>query len=224
MRTLAAIIAVTTIACAGRAGPAPTAAPTAAPAQQAPTQGRDTAAAARQGADGGPRAYGSVITAQARTDSGVFIVHRVGERLYYEIPRAMFDREFTLIADRRGTQRGVGWAGEEVVDRLVRWERIGNKVLLRVVSYAMRADSTLPVSRAVRASNQAPIAMSFDVASWSPKDSNAVIEVGRLFTTDVPEFSMRRQLRARRLDPARSIIERARSFPRNVEVSAYHTF
>ena len=228
MRAFAAIIAFASIACAGRAGsapnPAPSAAPTATPAQQAPAQGRDTAAGGRQGADGGPRAYSSVITAQARTDSGVFIVHRVGDRLYYEIPRAMFNREFTLIADRRGTQRGVGWAGEEVVDRLVRWERIGNRVLLRVVSYAMRADSTLPVSRAVRASNQAPIAMSFDVAAWSPSDSNAVIEVGRLFTTDVPEFSMRRQLRARRLDPARSIIERARSFPRNIEVSAYHTF
>jgi hypothetical protein len=80
------------------------------------------------------------------------------------------------------------------------------------------------VHRAVRLSNQAPIIMSFDVAAWSPGDSNAVIDVGRLFTTDVAEISMRRQLRARRLDPARSALERARSFPRNIEVSAYHTF
>ena len=232
MRLLAAFLVFVTVACArtpssSAASPAPAPAPAAAPAAQAPAaqpQGRDTAAAARQGQDAGPRAYASVITRQAQTDSGVFIVHRINDRLYYEIPRTMFNREFTLIADRRGTQRGVGWAGEEVVDRLVRWERIGNRVLLRVVSYAMRADTTLPVSRAVRASNQAPIAMSFDVAAWSPTDSNAVIDVGRLFTTDVPEFSMRRQLRARRLDPARSVLERARSFPRNIEVSAYHTF
>lgn len=228
MRLLASILSLVTLACAGTAAapapaPAPSSAPAQAPAGQAPAR-QDSAAGGRPAQDAGPRPYASVITRQAVTDSGVFIVHRIAERLYYEIPRGMFSREFTLIADRRGTQRGVGWAGEEVVDRLVRWERLGNKVLLRVVSYAMRADSTLPVSNAVRLSNQAPIVMSFDVAAWSPGDSNAVIEVGRLFTTDVPEFSMRRQLRARRLDPARSALERARSFPRNVEVSAYHTF
>ena len=230
MRLLATLIAFATLACAGTArSAAPTAAPAGAPAPQQPAggqaparQGADSAAGGRQ--DGGPRAYSAVITRQAVTDSGVFIVHRIGDRLYYEVPRAMFGREFTLIADRRGTQRGVGWAGEEVVDRLVKWERFGNRVLLRVLSYAMRADSALPVSRAVALSNQAPIIMSFDVASWSPGDSNAVIEVGRLFTTDVPELSMRRVLRARRLDPARSVLDRARSFPRNVEVSAYHTF
>jgi hypothetical protein len=172
----------------------------------------------------GPKPYREVITAQAVTDSGVFHVHRIGEKLFYEIPRPLFGREFTFVADARGTQRGVGYAGEEVQDRVVRWERLGNRVLLRLVSYAMVADSTLSVSRAVRLSNQAPIIMSFDVAAWSETDSNAVIEVTRLFTTDVPEINIKRQIRARRLDDRRSVIERARSFPRNVEVSALQTF
>jgi hypothetical protein len=165
-----------------------------------------------------------VITAQAVTDSGVFHVHRILEKLYYEIPRGLFGREFTFVADRRGTQRGVGYAGEEVSDRVVRWERIGHRVLLRLVSYAMVADSTLPVSRAVRLSNQEPVIMSFDVAAYSPDDSNTVIEVTRLFTNDVPEINIKRQIRARRLDTSRSVVTRARSFPRNIEVSALQTF
>lgn len=172
-----------------------------------------------------PKPYNQVITAGALTDSGVFIIHRIGEKLFYEIPPAMFGREFLLVADQRGTIRGIRYAGEEISNRIVVWERMGNKVFLRIVSYAMRADSTQPVARAVRLSNIAPIIMSFDIAAWHTPDSNAVIEATRLFTTDVQELNLRQLgVRVRRMDPARSVVERARSFPRNVEISALQTF
>jgi len=169
--------------------------------------------------------YNQVITPGAVTDSGVFIVHRISEKLFYEIPKAMFGRQFLMVADQRGTIRGVRYAGEEISNRIVVWERMGNKVFLRIVSYAMRADSNQPVARAVRLSNIAPIIMSFDVASWHTPDSTAVIEVTKLFTTDVAELNLRQSgMRIRRMDPARSVVDRARSFPRNVEVSALQTF
>jgi hypothetical protein len=169
--------------------------------------------------------YNQVITAGAVTDSGVFTIHRIGEKLFYEIPKAMFGREFLLVADQRGTIRGVRYAGEEISNRIVEWERMGNKVFLRIVSYAMRADSTQPVARAVRLSNIAPIILSFDVASWHTPDSAAVIEATKLFTTDVPELNLRQSgMRIRRMDPARSVVDRARAFPRNIEVSALQTF
>ncbi len=52
-----------------------------------------------------------MITKDAVTDSGVFIVHRIQDKLFYEIPRPMLDRDFRLVVDRRGTIRGVGYAG-----------------------------------------------------------------------------------------------------------------
>jgi hypothetical protein len=173
-----------------------------------------------------PKPYREVIPATAKPDSGVFIVYRIGDKLFYEIPRAMFGREFLWVSDNRGTIRGVGYAGEEATDRVVRWERLGNHVFLRVVSYDMVADSALPVSRAVRLSNEAPIIISFDAAAYSPEDSNVVLDVTKLFTTDVPELNIRqsRGVRVRSFDAARSAITRARSFPRNIEVSAYQTF
>ncbi len=198
-----------------------------------PTPARQdtTRAASGGGRQGGapdataPKAYNQVITPGAVTNSGVFTVHRIGEKLFYEIPKAMFGREFLLVADQRGTIRGVRYAGEEISNRIVVWERLGNKVFLRIVSYAMRADSTQPVARAVRLSNIAPIIMSFDVASWHTPDSSAVIEATKLFTTDVAELNLRQSnVRVRRMDPARSLVERARAFPRNVEVSALQTF
>ena len=158
-----------------------------------------------------PKPYNQVITAGAVTDSGVFIIHRISDKLFYEIPRSMLGREFRLVVDRRGTIRGLGYAGEQISARVVRWDRLGNHVLLRLVSFAMRADSTLPVARAVDLSNTPPILKSFDIATWSPKDSNVVIEVTSLFTTDVSELNARQLgLRVRRFDPARSFVERRR--------------
>jgi len=197
---------------------------------QNPPQGQQAAPAAgpgaRPAAQEGPKPYRDVIPATAQPDSGVFIVYRITDKLYYEIPQAMLGRDFLWVSDQRGTIRGVGYAGEEITDRVVRWERLGNKVFLRLVSYDMVADSGLPVSRAVRLSNQAPIVASFDVAAFSPEDSNLVVEATKLFTSDIAELNLRqaRGVRVRSFDAARSAIERARSFPRNIEVSAYQTF
>src|SRR5438552_17345287 len=63
---------------------------------------------------GAPKPYSQVITSGATTDSGVFTLHRIGEKLFYEIPMAMFGREFLMVADQRGTVRGVRYAGEEI--------------------------------------------------------------------------------------------------------------
>src|SRR6267378_3363708 len=228
MRALSVLLLFGVLACS-RATSAPRGAaqqPSPAPA----TARQDTARApgARVGSQApgeGLKPYNQVITAQAVTDSGVFIVHRIGEKLFYEIPRRMLGREFRLVVDRRGTIRGLGYAGEQIAARVVRWDRLGTRVLLRMISFAMRADSTLPVSRAVDLSNTPPIIKSFDIAAWSPKDSNAVIEVTSLFTSDVSELNARQLgIRVRRFDPARSFVERARSFPVNVEVTALQTF
>jgi hypothetical protein len=173
----------------------------------------------------GPKPYAQVITAEATNDTGVFIVHRLAEKLYFEIPRAALERPFLLVARYSATPAGTRYAGEELNDRVVRWQRVGNRVLLRNVSYTVVADSTAPVSRAVQLSNFEPVIQSFNVAAYSPNaDSNAVIDVTPLYTTDVPELSARRALRARRLDPARSLIERAVTFPTNVEVEALQTY
>ena len=179
----------------------------------------------RAGQAEGPKPYDQVITRAATTDSGVFIVHQIGEKLFYEIPRAQLNQEFLLVADYAATQEGTRYGGENLNSQVVRWQRMGNRVLLRGVNYDMVADSTNPVSRAVRLSNVEPVIMSFDVAAFSPNaDSNVVIETTKLFTTDVPELDARRVYRMRQLDPARSFVERARSFPTNIEVSALHTF
>ncbi len=64
----------------------------------------------------------------------------------------------------------------------------------------------------MRASNNATIIMSFNVAAFH--DGDPVIEVSRLFNTDVPEISARQQLGATAFDASRSFIDHVTPYPR----------
>jgi uncharacterized protein DUF4953/uncharacterized protein DUF5117/uncharacterized protein DUF5118 len=180
----------------------------------------------------GPKPYKEVVTDKAVSDTGVFIIHRIGDQLLFEIPRAQLDQEFLLVGDLAGAQDGTGYAGVVSMSRVVRWQRMGNRVLLRNVGYNIVADSTTTVSRAVRLNNVEPIIMAFDVAAYNA-DSNPVIDVSKLFTTDVPEMSVAGRGapgagpgggRGRHFDTARSLIEQAKVFPTNLNVRALQTW
>jgi predicted Zn-dependent protease with MMP-like domain len=121
------------------------------------------------------------------------------------------------------TTLGVGYGGQAAGNRVVKWERKGNRILLRNVSYDVVADPRLPVSRAVQAANNDTIIMAFNIEALG-KDDSAVIDVSRLFTTEVTEFSARTRLRARGFDASRSFIEKTKSFPTNIEVEVSQTY
>jgi hypothetical protein len=174
-------------------------------------------------APGTPRPYDRVITKEAKSDTGVFTVHRIGERLYYEIPAAQLNKEFLWVSQIARTTVGAGQGGQAVGSRVVRWERHNNRVFLRSVSYDIVADRNMPIAQAVAAANNDTILMAFNVEALG-KDEAPVIDVTRLFTTEVPEFSGRSRVRSRAFDASRSFVERAVSFPENIEVEATHTF
>lgn len=186
------------------------------PAQAAPQEERRTGTPE-------PRPYDRVITREARSDEGVFTVHRIGDRLFYEIPKAMLDKEFLWVSQIARTTLGAGWGGQAAGNRVVRWDRRGNRVFLRNVAYDVVADAAQPIAQAVKAANNDTILMAFNVEAIG-KDDAAVVDVTRLFTTEVPEFSARARVRSRQFDANRSFIERAVSFPENIEVEATHTY
>jgi uncharacterized protein DUF4953/uncharacterized protein DUF5117/uncharacterized protein DUF5118 len=169
------------------------------------------------------RPYDRVITKDAKSDTGIFSVHRIKEKVYYEIPKSELGKDFLWVSQIARTTLGVGYGGQAAGRHVVRWERHANRVLLRSVSFEVVADPKLPVSRAVQAANNNPIIMSFWIEALG-KDEAPVIDVTRLFTTEVTEFSARARLRARSFDATRSFIERIVSFPANIEVEATHTF
>jgi hypothetical protein len=170
-----------------------------------------------------PRPYERVITKDAKSKPGVFTVHQVKDKWYYEIPKSELNQEFLWVSQIARTTLGSGYGGQALGSRVVRWERVNNKVLLRDVKYSVVADAGEPVARAVKDANNDTILMSFNIEAFG-KDEAPVIDVGRLFTTDLTEISAHQFLRASSLDAARSFIERIAAFPTNIEVETSHTY
>jgi hypothetical protein len=177
------------------------------------------------GASQDPQPYDKVITKDARTKNGVFKVHQVKDKYYYEIPKNELGKEYLWVTQIARTTLGVGYGGQALGRRVVRWEMgENNKIYLRNINYNVVADPKLPVSQAVQASNNDSILMAFNVAAWGPNNETAVVEIGRLFTTDVFEFSARQRLNATAMDPTRSYIERISPYPQNIEAEASQTY
>ena len=172
-----------------------------------------------------PQPYDKVITKDAKTKSGLFKVHQVKDKFYYEIPKSELGKEYLWVTQIAKTTLGVGYGGQALGRRVVRWEMgDNNKIYLRNVNYSVVADPTLPIAQAVDASNTDSILMAFNVAAWGPNNETAVVEVGRLFTTDIFEFSARQRLNATTMDPTRSFIDRISPYPTNIEAEATQTY
>jgi len=234
MKLPIAVLALLATGCAtapSRPAPAPTtpARPAAAPSPEggaAPAGERPATPGAAQGggsaSEPNPRPYALVITGRAESRPGLFTTHRVGNRLYYEIPAKEMGKEMLLVSQIARNTLGSGYGGQAVNNYVLRWERRDNRVLLRSVSYDIVADPSLPIARAVEAANYDPVVAVFNVEAWGA-DGAAVIDVTRLFTTASPEFGVGNAIRGT-LDAGRTFVERVAAFPDNVEVQATHTY
>ena len=196
---------------------------------QDPPTGQDQPAG-RPGAGRGqqstePQPYDRVITKDAKSMEGIFTVHRIKDKLYFEIPKSQLNKEFLWVSLIAKTTAGAGQGGQAAGNRVVRWERRDNKILLRSIQYDLvaAADPDSPIAKAVEAANNDTILMSFNIEAFG-KEESSVIDVTRLYVTEVPEFSARTRIGARGFDASRSFLERAVAYPQNVEAEATHTF
>ncbi len=238
-RTLLSLVAtgLALIACSKTAAPptpAPTPVPAAAPANATGrgggAPGGGGGGGGNQGAQGGaaaaqdpqPRAYTTVITPRAITKSGVFKVHQIASRLYFEIPRSELGKDFVIVSTLNSTPDEIAIRGTQGGNNLVRFERRDNRILLREASYSeVNSDTSTAGKKAFDLIALTKILAAFNVEAYGA-DSASVIEVTRLFTGGVPEYTA---LGARAtVDATRSYVDRFAAFSRNVNVTAVQTF
>jgi hypothetical protein len=167
--------------------------------------------------------YDEVVTKEAKSDPGLFLVHRIGDRVLYEIPESAFGQDLLWVTQLAATQSGYGYGGSPVGDRVVRWEHRGDDVLLRDVKYAIRAEVKDPIKNAVEATSVPEIIEVFPIRAFG-KDKAPVIDVTSLFTSDLPEFSAKRRLNASGIDSKRTFLETVKSFPENIETRVLMTY
>ncbi len=196
------------------------------PETPAPQQGGAPGGGGRGGAaaqNAEPQPYERVVTREAKTAKGLFTVHQVRERYYYEIPKSELEKELLWNTQLAKTTLGAGYGGGQLVSRVVKWRLKGNRVLLEEVNFGVSADPSQPIAKAVKAANNDSIIMSFNVAAFAP-GGDPVVEVTRLFTADLGEFSARQRLGATGVDASRTFIEHIAPYPDNVESEVTVTY
>ena len=176
----------------------------------------------------GPKPYAEVITDKAKSKDGLFKVHELDGKYFYEIPDSLIGREMLIVTTIAKTADGIGYGGERTNTLLVRWDQNGDNILLKVVSYSNTAADSLPIFTAVKSSNLEPILQKFDVKSKASDKNGTVIEVTDLFSKDVQAIGLprnrRTQYKVTRLDNERSYIDRISPYPINIEARYVMTY
>ena len=154
--TATGALALAVAACSSNPRPATRPGPTGARTGAAPTamqaaQGGDSSGAPRGTGAPRPRPYNQVVTAEAQTRRGLFAVHRIGDRVLFEIPRTELNKDMLMVgrytraaaADPTLPGGGFGaYGGDEFQERTLRWERNGHRVVLRSPQFDITADTS----------------------------------------------------------------------------------
>lgn len=184
----------------------------------------------------GPKPYKEVITSKAVTNSGLFSVHFVDDKYYFEIPDSLFGRDILLVNRISKAAAGMrvggffGYGGDQIGRSVIKFEKgPENKVFIRNISFAEYAkDSTSPMFRAVSNSNVQPIAASFDIKSLGKDSTGAVIDITDYIKSDNDllyfSSSLKQFLRFGSLQNDKSYIVSVKSYPINIEIKTVKTY
>lgn len=178
-----------------------------------------------------PKPYKDVITEKAITQYGLFTVHKVDDKWYFEIQDSLFNREILAITRFDKSPAGShSYGGEKVNEQTIRWEKgPSDNVFLRVMTIVSVApDSSQPIAQAVRNSNVDPIAAAFDIKAFGKDSNSVVIDVTDFFKLDNQPVSLSPELKRRYglggISSERSYISYMHSYPLNTEVRSVKTF
>lgn len=166
-------------------------------------------------AAGKPKPYAEVVTKDAKSDlTGLFKTHQVDDKYYFEIPKSALNKELMWVTTLERSSAFYGFGQTEVQDRVIRFEKRGDKLLLRGVSFRYRAEEAHgDVKRSLEKGNIEPILGVYNVAAYGEGES-MVIDASPLIYSSLFGASF---------DSSRSFIESIKSFPENVLVKVTGT-
>jgi hypothetical protein len=185
----------------------------------------------------GPKPYKEVITEKAKTSRGLFTVHKVDDKYYFELPVKLLGRDILVV--NRVSKSSVespkafgGYAGDQIAENVIRFEKgPNNKIFLKNISYNVNpSDSTKPMYRSVLNSNIQPIAVAFDIKAVASDSlgNGIVIDITDNITADNEIFGFaggaKSQFQAGMFQSDKSYIVSVRPYPQNIEITTVKTF
>jgi len=190
---------------------------------------KPTGARPADAAKTGPRPFKELITSKSISKSGMFDVHKVEEKYYFEIPLAMLGKEMLAVTRYVRTPTSGGYGGELLNRQLIRFERgTEQKVFLRAKAVVnVSSDTSAPIYKAVLNSNVDPIAAAFEIKSIR-KDTSLLIDVSDYFASDAQiigfNSNAKSQYRLGALQSDRSFVQSIRPYPINIEIKTVKTY
>ncbi len=184
----------------------------------------------------GPKPYKEVITDKAKTSRGMFTVHKVDEKYYFEISPKLFGRDILVVnrvskSSMETPKTFSGYAGDQIGENVIRFEKgPNNKVFLKNISYNVYPDSTKPMYKNVMNSNIQPIAIAFDVKAIAGDSlgNGTVIEITDNITPDNEIFGFasfaKSSFAVGSYQADKSYIVSVKPYPNNIEIKTVKTF
>ena len=174
------------------------------------------------------KTYNDIITDKAVTDNGLFDVHKIDDKYYYEINDSLLGRDMLMVTRIVKMATELPLNRHKMSEQVLKWEKFDNNILLKQASYSKFANDSLPISIAVSNSNFEPIIASFKISVKNKDKNSYVIDVTSLYKSDVKMFGFpqasRRSYKISSLDSKLSFIESIRSFPLNIETKHIKTY
>lgn len=183
-------------------------------------------------------AYKQLISSSAVSEKGMFSVHKVGLKYYFEIPDSLLERDILLItrlkqanADVRPINGLLGYNGDRISEGIIRFSKGGlNKLFIRKVSYTEQSTDTTANGMAHSLANSTlqPIVASFEVKAFSKDSLSMIIEATEFLNSENPLLYFKPSdksvynLGAYQAD--KSYLKSIKSFSENVEIDAVKTF
>lgn len=180
--------------------------------------------------DSKTKPYKEIITDKAISKKGLITVHKVKDKWFFQIPDSLMGREMLAVTRFSKTPSGGGfYAGELSGQQSVYFEKGPDaKIFLRVSVLMYQADASQSIFKALKTSTVDPIAAVFEVKTYAPKDSSAVIDVTDFLNGDNPITSLsqdrKQAINLTGIASDRSFIQNISTYPTNTEVRTLKTF
>ncbi len=184
----------------------------------------------------GPKPYKDVITDKAKSSKGLFMVHKVEDKYYFEIPPKLFGRDILIVnriskSSIESPKTFGGYAGDQIGENVIRFEKgPNNKLFLKNISYSVFPDSSKPMFKSVQNSNIQPIAMAFDIKAIASDSlgGGTVIDITDNITPDNEIFGFagfsKSSFQVGSFQNDKSYIVSVKPYPNNIEIKTVKTF
>lgn len=173
----------------------------------------------------------------ANTIDGMFKIHIVKDKYYFEIPKVLMNRDFMISSRVSSTSNNKDVAAGQMPHNpvLVTFSADMKKIYMHKKMVRNLCDTTSNMYQSFQRNFSDPIWEAYKIESLAPDSSAYVVDMSSLFITDVTEFSpfrsenimdalMKRKALKGSLSSAKSSILDMKCFPLNINIKSLMSY